>query len=311
MPSFRTAALHLADKQKEASRTDELRKRYHVLLKSYEKEIARHDENLRWQQHNLDNYDGYRSRIYDLAQSPQYENDQPMSREELEVSIDYHKGLLDKNKRELAKHKSFGETGYVDMTERQEMAFRKKREDDDRDEANRRRNLSPDERKKEYEAEEERINVMYYGDPRGHHSVRSARTQAVPSASRVALAYGQVSARTAGMEQNIFDGSRKRDVLNTLNRLLDPFTKGLHRDQYWAPIQSIRKMFEQRDIPAMSVSNQYEKENGQDVRKVWLYEVPFINQNGQPDKVYIRIVASGSGPVDDPLAQYDVVAYAS
>ena len=113
------------------------------------------------------------------------------------------------------------------------------------------------------------------------------------------------------MEQNIFDGSRKRDVLSTLNRLLDPLTKGLHRDQYWAPIQSIRKMFEQRDIPAMPVSNQYEKENGRDVRKVWLYEVPFINQHGQPDKVYIRIVASGSGPVDDPLAVYDVVAYAS
>lgn len=134
------------------------------------------------------------------------------------------------------------------------------------------------------------------------------------SASRVAERFSpSPSVRTADMENNVLDGLRKQKVLDIINRLLDPHTKGMHRDQYWAPVQAIRAAFEREGIPASPVdgSGRYEKENGVDVRKVWLYEVPFVNQNGRPDKVYVRIVASGGGPVSSPLDVYDVVAYAS
>lgn len=122
------------------------------------------------------------------------------------------------------------------------------------------------------------------------------------------------SMRTADMETpSVLDGLRKQKVLDLINRLLEPHTRGMHRDQYWAPIQAIRAAFEREGIPASPVdgSGRYEKEDGVDVRKVWLYEVPFLNQNGRPDKVYVRIVASGAGPVASPLDVYDVVAYAS
>lgn len=134
------------------------------------------------------------------------------------------------------------------------------------------------------------------------------------SASRVAERFSQTSpVRTADMETNVLDGLRKQKVLDILNRILDPHTKGMHRDQYWAPVQAIRAAFEKEGILAVPLdgSGRYEKEDGVDVRKVWLYEVPFLNQNGRPDKVYVRIVASGGGPVASPLDVYDVVAYAS
>ena len=138
------------------------------------------------------------------------------------------------------------------------------------------------------------------------------------SASRVASKYlaefrSPPPVRSAGMETNPFDGLKKRKVLNVLNAILGRHTKGQFRDNVWAPIQAIRKDFGDENIPAEALpdSGVYEKENGRDVRKVWRYRVPFINQNGRPDAVYISITASGSGPVDDPLEVYDVVAYAS
>lgn len=136
-------------------------------------------------------------------------------------------------------------------------------------------------------------------------------------ADRLARFSSEGAARSPGMhtaaDTSPLDGLRKQKVLDILNRLMAPHTKGLFRDNAWAPIQAIRAAFERENIPADQLpgSGRYEAEGGRDVRKVWLYQVPFTNQNGRPDKVYIRIVASGSGPVDDPLEVYDVVAYAS
>lgn len=122
------------------------------------------------------------------------------------------------------------------------------------------------------------------------------------------------SARIADMNTpSPIDGLRKQKVLSILNRLLDPFTKGLHRDEYWAPIQNIRNALDRENIPYEGVegTGRYEKENGVDVRKVWKYKVPFVNEKGRPDVVYISITASGAGPASSPLDVYDVVAYAS
>lgn len=127
-----------------------------------------------------------------------------------------------------------------------------------------------------------------------------------PSTTRVAHRY--LSAEAAATSP--FNGMRKTKVLGILNRLLGPHTKGIFRDQYWMPIQNIRKMFEHENIPAILESAGYGHDKGIPVRKVWTYTVDFINQNDRPDKVTIIITASGAGSVAEPLDAYDVTAYA-
>lgn len=140
----------------------------------------------------------------------------------------------------------------------------------------------------------------------------------VKAASRVASRHlagfsPSASSRNADMDANPLDGLKKQKVLNTINAILGRHTKGQFRDNVWAPIQAIRKGLGDANIAleALDGSGRYEKENGVDVRKVWRYKVPFLNQSGRADAVYVSITASGSGPVNDPLAVYDVVAYAS
>ena len=59
-------------------------------------------------------------------------------------------------------------------------------------------------------------------------------------------------------------------------------------------------------------SGRYEHDaEGRMIRKTWKYEIPFVNQNGKPDQVYLAITAAGAGSVEDPLDVYDVTAYAS
>ena len=152
----------------------------------------------------------------------------------------------------------------------------------------------------------------YPGDGGGAAVPRGA------SASRVASRHlagfsPSATSRIAEMDTNPLDGFTKKKVLSTINAILGRYTKGQFRDNVWAPIQAIRKGLGDANIAieALDGSGVYEKENGVDVRKVWRYKAPFVNQNGRSDAVFIRITASGSGPVDDPLSVYDVVAYAS
>jgi hypothetical protein len=117
------------------------------------------------------------------------------------------------------------------------------------------------------------------------------------------------------MASNPFDGLKKRKVLDVLNKILSRHTVGQFRDNGWAPITAIRADLDKENISyaPLQGSGTYEQDphTGRDVRKVWRYKVEFVNQNQRPDAVYISITASGSGPVDDPLQVYDVVAYAS
>ena len=108
----------------------------------------------------------------------------------------------------------------------------------------------------------------------------------------------------------VFNGGSN---VTLVNALLTPHTKGQFRDNGWAPIHAIWAGLDKAGIQyePLDGTGRYEKEDGRDVRKVWRYRVPFTNQNGRPDAVYISTTASGTGPVADPLEVYDVVAYAS
>ena len=52
-------------------------------------------------------------------------------------------------------------------------------------------------------------------------------------------------------------------------------------------------------------------DRGMDTTKEWKFEVRFINKRGRQQTLTGVVTASGSGPKDDPLARYDVSAYAS
>jgi len=51
--------------------------------------------------------------------------------------------------------------------------------------------------------------------------------------------------------------------------------------------------------------------NGVDVRKVWTFEIEFINARGKRDTLYGVLTAAGAGSVQEPLSKYDVTAYVS
>ena len=42
------------------------------------------------------------------------------------------------------------------------------------------------------------------------------------------------------------------------------------------------------------------------VRKIWTFEVKFVNNRDKDDILYGRITAAGAGSVEDPLDRYDV-----
>lgn len=108
------------------------------------------------------------------------------------------------------------------------------------------------------------------------------------------------------------DGMTRKKVADLVNHVIARARlTGMFRDQYWKPIQGLWKAFEQAGIPFSITKSEYEKENGVPVRKVWQFEVNFMNERGRPTTVYGRVVAAGAGPVDDPLEVYDVTAYAN
>jgi hypothetical protein len=125
-------------------------------------------------------------------------------------------------------------------------------------------------------------------------------------------------------------GSRIEDMTNPLDGLARPKalrivqhtiasvdTRGAFRDDHWAPVQAIWKALKAQGISFSINKSQYESETGTNlrdttpVRKVWEVWVPFTNAKARPDNIYIRIVAAGAGPVEDPLEVYDVTAYAT
>lgn len=112
------------------------------------------------------------------------------------------------------------------------------------------------------------------------------------------------------------DGMPRRKVMELVNKVIgQSHLNGFFSDQYWKPIQGLWKNFEKAGIPFGITKSDYEHEEmgGQrvPVRKVWRFEVEFLNERGRPTTVYGQVVAAGAGPVDDPLAKYDVTAYAN
>lgn len=134
-----------------------------------------------------------------------------------------------------------------------------------------------------------------------------------PSPTRVALRHLEAMAE----EQTPLDGLSRRKAVSLVNAILERApTAGFFRDEYWLGVKAVWKALERENLSFGITKSDYEYESGEahgrlPIRKVWLFEIAFTNDKGRPDTVYGRVVAGGAGSVEDPLARYDVVTYAS
>ena len=131
------------------------------------------------------------------------------------------------------------------------------------------------------------------------------------SAVRVAFRYLK-----ATEDPSLLDGMSRRKVVTLVNKVIErSHLRGFFSDQYWKPIQNLWKNFDKAGIPYVITKSYYESERVGDqvvpVRKVWVFEVSFINDRGRPSTVYGQVIAAGAGSIEDPLEKYDVTAYAN
>jgi len=120
-------------------------------------------------------------------------------------------------------------------------------------------------------------------------------------------------ARQALETGNPLDGLLKSKAIKIVNNVIGRVnTRGIFDDAYWRPINKIFAAFGKNDLPYTIEKTRYDKDvNGNPATKRWWVEIPFTNERGREHIIYVHIVASGAGTVDEPLSRYDVVAYAS
>lgn len=100
----------------------------------------------------------------------------------------------------------------------------------------------------------------------------------------------------------------KQSMESLMRKILDKHTKGVFRDEYWAPLAAIRKDFAAEMIDSSLVKSQYYHSKNGDSQmpqgKEWLWEIPYSDKGGW----YLRIVASfGPSPISDPTSLYDLI----
>jgi len=115
-------------------------------------------------------------------------------------------------------------------------------------------------------------------------------------------------------------GMTKRAAARYVNKMLDKYGKaGIFRhDTSWRPVKILFDELDREGIRWELKSAKYDispsaRDVGQKVpdNKTWRFEVSFINDRGRINKLYGVVIASGAGPVEDPLDSYDLIAYVS
>ena len=111
------------------------------------------------------------------------------------------------------------------------------------------------------------------------------------------------------------DGKTKQNARNWISGKSRNITSGFFRDDYWQPIQKLWKEFDKLELNWNSTGNKYHEEEVMfsdgskhyvPMRKVWNFEIRFINNRDKNDVIYGVVTASGAGSVEDPLSRYDV-----
>ena len=120
----------------------------------------------------------------------------------------------------------------------------------------------------------------------------------------------------ATLDTNPLDGKSKTNAKNWVLTKANKLTKGMFGDEYWHGPNSIWKEFDKIGLNWNMTGNKYEHEDvtlsdgsraNVPVRKIWTFEVRFVNNNDKEDSLFGRVVAAGAGPIDNPLDKYDIV----
>lgn len=116
------------------------------------------------------------------------------------------------------------------------------------------------------------------------------------------------------------DGKSKKNASNWVHGKVDKMARGFFSDNHWRPIHQIIKEFEKLRLNWHLTESHYEEEmttfndgsrHSVPIRKIWTFEISFLNNRDKQDTLHGRIVAAGAGSVEDPLARYDVVVTVS
>ena len=119
-----------------------------------------------------------------------------------------------------------------------------------------------------------------------------------------------------GMYSKSLDGMSKQQAKNFIYKIIkNRFNnfKGIFSDSNWAPIHEFYKRMGHMGIDLYLQKSEYNqnKHSKMPDSKVWSYEVYFINNMVNPNVLYVNVLASGAGSVDDPLSKYDITVIVS
>lgn len=101
-------------------------------------------------------------------------------------------------------------------------------------------------------------------------------------------------------------GYSKQKAISKIRGLVDSHVRGIFTDDAWKPVNTVFTILRDNGIKCNITSSEYQKENGIPIRKIWAFNITFINDKQRPIILHGRIVAAGAGSVQDPLDKYDV-----
>ena len=111
------------------------------------------------------------------------------------------------------------------------------------------------------------------------------------------------------------DGKSKTNAKNWVLGKVNSHAKGFFSDVHWTPIHKIWKEFDALRLNWTMTGAKYEEEiistdagsrYSVPVRKIWSFEITFVNNRDKNDKMFGTITAAGAGSGGDPLDRYDV-----
>lgn len=109
------------------------------------------------------------------------------------------------------------------------------------------------------------------------------------------------------LDQKLFLLKTINAVENYIQKKVEPYTKGLKRDN-WGAIHKIIEVLRDLGVNAECTgvdSSHYKVEGGS---KKWNYILSFVNVAGKKVEIYYQIIGSAAGTVDDPWGAYDIIA---
>lgn len=113
---------------------------------------------------------------------------------------------------------------------------------------------------------------------------------------------------------NLLDGKNAVQARKIVNKIIEPLNNKRLSDEAWNGVNAIWKALGDNNIDfVLTEPAQYQKDptSGELTGKTWKFKIDYTNNNRKPASIYGQVIASGVGPVNDPLSTYEILAYVS